>query len=348
MKERLTDPAAVAEDDSPHHTFRPRALDEFIGQKEICDQLGVFIRAARQRREALDHVLLVGPKGLGKTTLAAIAANEMGVGFTRGIGSTMDKLELSSILTSFSNPTLIQDGAEQGRVFFIDEIHRMNQRTQEILYPAMEDFSLDIVVGQGGPGARTTQIPLGKFTLIGATTREGMLTGPFRDRFGIRLRLDYYSAEELVQIIQRDAEFFSVAVQEGGAEEIAKRSRGTPRIAKRYLRRIRDFAAALGDGVVSRELAAEALDRLGVDSIGLDEMDRRIMAAIIERGGFAGLNTIASAVSEDARAVEDVYEPFLIQIGFLSKTPRGRTLTAQAYRHMGEPMPETAGANQVS
>ena len=334
--ERLTAPGELDSDGQAHHTFRPRCLDEFIGQKEICDQMRVFIQASRQRDEPLDHTLLVGPKGLGKTTLAEIAANEMGVGFTRAIGSNIERLELSTILTGLN-----QGGSRSGSVLFIDEIHRVNQRTQEILYPAMEDYFLDIVIGQGGPGARPVRVPLGGFTLIGATTREGLLTGPLRDRFGIRLRLDLYSEEELVQIVQRDAALFQIRVEEDGAAEIAKRARGTPRIAKRYLRRIRDFADALADGIVTYDLARSALDRLGVDSIGLDETDRRIMHSIIERGGYAALNTIASAVSEDTRTIEDVYEPFLIQIGFLSKTPRGRSLTPQAYEHLGEPVPPT-------
>lgn len=337
--ERLTSTEEQPEDERTHHTFRPRSLDEFIGQEEMRDQMSVFIRAAQQREESLDHTLLVGPKGLGKTTLAEIAANEMGVGFTRAIGSNIERLELVSILSGLN-----QDGSH---VLFIDEIHRVNQRTQELLYPAMEDYFLDIVIGQGGPGARPVRLPLGSFTLIGATTREGLLTGPLRDRFGIRLRLDFYSAEELAEIIQRDAALFQICVEADGAAEIAKRARGTPRIAKRYLRRIRDFADALGDGVITYDLARGALDRLGVDSIGLDETDRRIMHAIIERGGYAGLNTIASAVSEDARTIEDVYEPFLIQIGFLSKTQRGRSLTPQAYVHLGEPIPESLEPNPM-
>ncbi len=342
MSERLTAPGEQDGDEPTHHTFRPRRLDEFIGQKEICDQMRVFIQAAQQREEPLDHTLLVGPKGLGKTTLAEIAANEMGVGFTRAIGSNIERLELTSILSGLN-----QGGSQSGSVLFIDEIHRVNQRTQEILYPAMEDYFLDVVIGQGGPGARPVRLAFGSFTLIGATTREGLLTGPLRDRFGIRLRLDFYSKEELVQIVQRDAALFQIRVEEKGAAEIAKRARGTPRIAKRYLRRIRDFADTLGDGIVTYDLARDALDRLGVDSIGLDETDRRIMHSIIERGGYASLNTIASAVSEDVRTIEDVYEPFLIQIGFLSKTPRGRSLTPQAYVHLGEPPPESPESNQL-
>ena len=323
--DRIVNGGAQPEDDDPHFTFRPERLDEMIGQDDVRDQLAVFIQAARERKEALEHALLVGPKGLGKTTLGSVIANELGVGFKRTGGQVLERLELSQILTSL----------EPGDVLFIDEIHRVNIRVQEILYPAMEDFTIDLVIGQGGPGARAVHVPLPKFTLIGATTKEGLISGPLRDRFGVHVRLNFYAPEDLGKIIDRDAGFLKVEVEPEGREEISRRARGTPRIAKRYLRRIRDYALVRGEGVVTRDIAAGTLDMLGVDPLGLDEMDRRIMQAIVDRGGFAGLNTIAAAVSEDERTIEDTYEPYLIQIGFLSRTSRGRSLTAKAYRHIG-------------
>jgi Holliday junction DNA helicase RuvB len=331
MIDRIVNPAMQAEDEGQHFTFRPERLDEMIGQDDIRDQLSVFIEAARERKEPLEHALLVGPKGLGKTTLATVIANELDVGFKRTGGQVLERLELSQILTSL----------EPGDVLFIDEIHRVNIRVQEILYPAMEDFTIDLVIGQGGPGARAVHVPLPKFTLIGATTKEGLISGPLRDRFGVHVRMNFYAPEDLGKIIDRDGSFLKVDIEPAGRDEIARRARGTPRIAKRYLRRICDYALVRGDGVVTLDIAEKTLDMLGVDPLGLDEMDRRIMHAIIDRGGFAGLNTIAAAVSEDERTIEETYEPYLIQIGFLSRTSRGRSLTARAYRHIGiEPPPE--------
>ncbi|MBM3215837.1 Holliday junction branch migration DNA helicase RuvB [Candidatus Poribacteria bacterium] len=325
MTDRLVNGDQLAEDNGQDYTFRPRRLNEIIGQEGVRDQLAVFIGAARERGEPLDHVLLSGPRGLGKTTFAHVIAHELGSNIRTTVGPVLERLELSQLLTTM----------EKGDVLFIDEVHRVNIRAQEILYPAMEDFALDIVLGQGGPGARPVRLPLPRFTLIGATTKEGLLSGPLRDRFGVRLRLDYYAEESLRQIIARDARLMSVTLAPGGAEEIAGRSRGTPRVAKRLLRRIRDYAMVHGDGTITQEIARDTLETLGVDELGLDEMDRRILQCIVARDGIASLNTIASAVSEDERTVEDTYEPFLIQIGFLSRTSRGRSLTRRAYDYLG-------------
>jgi len=325
VNERLVNGTKLPDDETPDYTFRPTRLSEVIGQEGVKEQLSVFIRAALERNEPLEHVLLVGPKGLGKTMFAHIIASELGVGIRTTLGPVLERLELSQILTTLN----------EGDVLFIDEVHRVSAKAQEILYPAMEDFALDIVIGQGGPGARPVRIPLPRFTLIGATTREGMLSGPLRDRFGVRLRLEYYTLNELCQIIERDARLMAVPVEPEGVTEIASRSRGTPRVAKRLLRRVRDYATVKGNGVITGSIARETLDTLGVDRLGLDEMDRRILKAIVEREGFASLNTIASALSEDERTIEDTYEPYLIQIGFLSRTPRGRSLTQKAYAYLG-------------
>ncbi|MDA1192340.1 MAG: Holliday junction branch migration DNA helicase RuvB, partial [Candidatus Poribacteria bacterium] len=307
--ERTLTPDELDEDARTDYALRPKRLDEMIGQAAVRDQLDVSIRASKERAEALDHTLFVGPQGLGKTTLAQIIANEMDVGIHQTVGTVLQRLELSSILTSL----------EEGDVLFIDEIHRVRSDVQEILYPALEDYSLDIVIGQGGPGAKPVRIPLPRFTLVGATTREGMLTGPLRDRFGLHLRLDYYAVSELCAIIERDARLLNIKIESAGTEEIARRARGTPRIAKRQLRRIRDYAVVRGDGVVTETIARSTLDTLGVDELGLEDMDRRIMASIAERGGYAGLTTVAAAVSEDERTIEDTYEPYLIPIGVLTK-----------------------------
>lgn len=325
MKERIVNVDALPEEEAIDYTLRPTRLSEVIGQEGVKEQLSVFIRAARERKETLEHVLLVGPKGVGKTMFAHLIASELGVGIRTTLGPVLERLELSQILTSLN----------RGDVLFIDEVHRVSVKAQEILYPAMEEFVLDVVIGQGGPGARPVRIPLPRFTLIGATTKEGMLSGPLRDRFGVRLRLDYYTVEELSRIIERDARLLGVAVEPEGVMEIASRSRGTPRVAKRLLRRVRDYATVKGEGVVTARIARDTLDILGVDPLGLDEMDRRILKSILERDGFASLNTIASAVSEDERTIEDTYEPYLIQIGFLSRTPRGRSLTRKAYEYLG-------------
>lgn len=325
MNERVVNTGTLPDEETTDYTFRPTRLSEVIGQEGVKEQLSVFIRAALERKEPLEHVLLVGPKGLGKTMFAHVIASELGVGIRTTLGPVLERLELSQILTTLNDADAL----------FIDEVHRVNVKAQEILYPAMEDFALDIVIGQGGPGARPVRIPLPRFTLIGATTKEGMLSGPLRDRFGVRLRLEYYTLSELCRIIERDARLMSVRVESDGTAEIAGRSRGTPRVAKRLLRRVRDYATVRGEGVVTAAIARETLDTLGVDELGLDEMDRRILRSIVERDGFASLNTIASAVSEDERTIEDTYEPYLIQIGFLSRTPRGRSLTRKAYEYLG-------------
>jgi Holliday junction DNA helicase RuvB len=325
VNERVVNTGTLPDEETTDYTFRPTRLSEVIGQEGVKEQLSVFIRAALERKEPLEHVLLVGPKGLGKTMFAHVIASELGVGIRTTLGPVLERLELSQILTTLNDADAL----------FIDEVHRVNVKAQEILYPAMEDFALDIVIGQGGPGARPVRIPLPRFTLIGATTKEGMLSGPLRDRFGVRLRLEYYTLSELCRIIERDARLMSVRVESDGTAEIAGRSRGTPRVAKRLLRRVRDYATVRGEGVVTAAIARETLDTLGVDELGLDEMDRRILRSIVERDGFASLNTIASAVSEDERTIEDTYEPYLIQIGFLSRTPRGRSLTRKAYEYLG-------------
>jgi len=313
-------------------TLRPKNLDEFIGQTKIKDNLKVFIQATLQRSEPLDHVLFYGPPGLGKTTLAHIISKELGVNIKVTSGPMLERPgDLAAILTNLND----QD------ILFIDEIHRLPRIVEEVLYPAMEDYHLDIVIGQG-PNARTLKVNLPKFTLIGATTRTGLLTSPLRDRFGMIMRLEFYSPEELKEIVKRAARILQIEIQEEAAWEIARRSRGTPRIANRLLKRIRDFAQVKGDGIVDIKITRHALEAMEVDHRGLDEMDRRLLKTIIEKfgGGPVGLDTLAASLREDRETIEDVYEPYLLQEGFIERTPRGRVATAEAYKHLGISCPE--------
>ena len=314
-------------EDTVENDLRPRSLGDYIGQELLKDNLSIALRAARGRGEAVDHVLFHGFPGLGKTTLAYIIAAEMGAGIKVTSGPVIERPgDLAAILTSL----------QPGDILFIDEIHRLNHVVEEILYPAMEDFQLDLVIGQG-PGARSVKMSLPRFTLVGATTRTGLLTPPLRDRFGVVLRLDFYAADELLSIVKRSAAILGIMIEEEGAMEIARRSRGTPRIANRLLKRVRDFAEVKADGIISSSVADRALEMLAVDRHGLDEMDRRILLTIIDKfsGGPLGLDTLATAVCEERNTLEDVYEPFLIQQGFLSRTPRGRVATRRAYEHFG-------------
>ncbi|HEY1475076.1 MAG TPA: Holliday junction branch migration DNA helicase RuvB [Pseudolabrys sp.] len=324
--------AAEKRDDDVDVSLRPQRLSEFIGQEKARANLGVFIEAARARKEALDHVLFVGPPGLGKTTLAQIVARELGVNFRATSGPVIAKAgDLAALLTNL----------EPRDVLFIDEIHRLNPAVEEILYPAMEDFQLDLIIGEG-PAARSVKIDLSSFTLIGATTRAGLLTNPLRDRFGIPVRLNFYSVEELEQIVNRGARVLGIGMTADGANEIARRARGTPRIAGRLLRRVRDFAHVDGDKAIDRKIADRALGELEVDGSGLDAMDRRYLTTIAESygGGPVGVDTLAAALSEPRDAIEDIIEPFLIQKGFIQRTPRGRLLTSHAFRHLGLAEPQ--------
>jgi len=327
-EERLVSSKAVCQDLAEEVSLRPQFLKQYIGQEHLKDSLSIALQAARGRKEPVDHVLFHGFPGLGKTTLAYIIANEMGANIKVTSGPVIEKSgDLAAILTSL----------QEGDVLFIDEIHRLNHVVEEILYPAMEDYQLDLVIGQG-PGAKSVKMALPRFTLVGATTRTGLLTPPLRDRFGVILRLDYYTPEELVRIVRRSAAMLGIDMDENGADELGRRSRGTPRIANRLLKRVRDYAEVRADGRITQEVARQALDMLMVDQSGLDDMDRRILLTIIDKfeGGPLGIDTLATAVCEEKNTLEDVYEPFLIQSGFLIRTPRGRMATAAAYQHLGK------------
>ncbi|MDR4198557.1 holliday junction DNA helicase RuvB [Bacillus altitudinis] len=331
MDERLVSTEADNHESAIEQSLRPQTLSQYIGQQKVKDNLSVFIEAARMRQETLDHVLLYGPPGLGKTTLASIIANEMNVQLRTTSGPAIERPgDLAAILTSL----------EPGDVLFIDEIHRLQRSIEEVLYPAMEDFCLDIVIGKGDT-ARSVRLDLPPFTLVGATTRVGLLTAPLRDRFGVHARLEYYEQRDLAHIVARTAKLFEIGIDIRSAEEIARRSRGTPRVANRLLRRVRDFAQVLGNHAITQDIAEDALERLQVDRLGLDHIDHKLLLSMIEkfRGGPVGLDTISATIGEESHTIEDVYEPYLLQIGFLQRTPRGRVVTREAYEHFHMEVP---------
>ena len=334
FENRIVTPDYSVQDSDAELSLRPKTLNEYIGQEKVKENMNIFIQAAKKREEPLDHVLLYGPPGLGKTTLSGIIANEMQVNIRVTSGPAIEKPgDLAALLTNLA----------PNDILFIDEIHRLSRSVEEVLYPAMEDYALDIIIGKG-PSARSIRIVLPHFTLIGATTRAGQLTAPLRDRFGVIQRLELYSNEELCTIIRRSAEILGIQVEESGAYELARRSRGTPRIANRLLKRVRDFAQVMGNGIITAEIADIALNRLEIDKLGLDNIDRRVLTTIIRNygGGPVGLDTLAAAIGEESVTLEDVVEPFLMQLGFLSRTPRGRCATLPAYQHLGLRPPKDA------